>query len=315
MRHITLRHWRSFEAAAACGSFSRAADALALTQPAVSMQIAQMEKAVGRPLFDKNGRPMRLTAAGQLMLRHARALLAEQRAAEDAVATLAGRFSGLLRLGLVAPANYFVPALLQAFRLDHPGVQVQLLMDKREALLTRLQDQRLDLAICGYPPGDTDLEALAFARHPHLMVVQGLHPLAAHGAVAWADLAGEPVVLREHGSVTRQLMAHLLEVHRLRLPVAAELPGNESVKQAVMAGLGLSLMSAHAIQLELEVARLAALPLPDIPLRLDWCLLYPRDQPLSEAARGMREILLRDGRALTACRLDAAPALVVPTNR
>lgn len=307
MKDINLRHWRSFEIAASCGSFSRAAEALALTQPAVSVQIRQLEDAVGLPLFDKNARPMALTPAGEVLLRHARALLAEVHSAEDAMATLAGRFAGILRLGLVAPSNYFAPALLQGFQRRHPQVRVEVVMDKRDALLAQLADYQLDLAISGYPPGESDVEALTFAHHPHLVVVAGNHPLARRRHVDWAELAQEPVVLRERGSATRQFMEHVLEVRRLRPPVAAELPGNETVKQAVMAGLGLSLMSAHAIQLELEVGRLAVLPLADTPRRMDWCLLFPRDRPLSLAAAQMRDFLLAEGPSITACRLSGHP--------
>lgn len=300
---INLRHWRSFEAAAAFRSFSRAAESLEVTQPAVSVQIRQLEDAVGLPLFDKQARPMVLTPAGQVMLRHARAVMAEVQSAEDAVVALAGGLTGVLRLGLVAPSNYFAPALLHAFRMRHPKLRVQVVMDKRDTLLTQLVEYQIDLAISGYPPSESDVEATTFARHPHLVVVAADHPLAGREALAWADLAHEPVVLRERGSATRQFMEHVLEARRLRPPVAAELPGNETVKQAVMAGLGLTLMSAHAIQLELEVGRLAALALPDTPKRLDWCLLSSRDRPLSQAATLMRDFLLAEGPALTACRL------------
>jgi LysR family transcriptional regulator, low CO2-responsive transcriptional regulator len=303
MKDISLRHWRSFEAAAAFGSFSRAAEALELTQPAVSMQLKQLEDAVGLLLFDKQARPMVLTPAGQVMLRHARAILAEVRVAEDAVAALAAGLQGLLNLGVVAPANYFVPALLQAFHRRHPQLRVQLVVDKRDALLAQLAEYRLDLAITGYPPAEADVEALTFAHHPHVVVVAANHPLAGREAVAWTELAHEPVVLRERGSVTRQFMEHIWQNRKLRPPIAAELPGNETVKQAVMTGLGLSLMSAHVIQLELEAAKLAVLPLPDTPKRLDWCVLQRRDRELGAAAASLRDFLVAEGAVLTACRV------------
>jgi len=309
MKDINLRHWRSFEVAAACGSFSRAAEALDVTQPAISVQIRQLEDAVGMPLFDKQARPMSLTPAGQVLLRHARAVLAEVHSAEDAMATLAGSFSGVIRLGLVAPANYFAPRLLQGFKQHNPGVRVQVVMDKRDTLLAQLSDYQIDLAISGYPPGECDVEAVTFAHHPHLVVAAADHALAGRDHVDWADLAKQAIVLRERGSATRQFMEHVLESRRLRPPVAAELPGNETVKQAVMAGLGVSLMSAHAIQLELEVGRLAVLPLPDTPKRMDWCLLSPRDRPLSRAAEQMRDYLQAEGAAITACRITAQSAV------
>lgn len=303
MKDINLRHWRSFEIAAACGSFSKAAEALDVTQPAVSVQVRQLEEAVGMPLFDKNARPMALTAAGQVLLRHARAVMAEVHLAEDAMLTMAGNFAGILRVGLVAPSNYFAPRLLQAFRHQQPKVRVHFVLDKRDMLLAQMADHQIDLVISGYPPGDSEVEALTFGHHPHVVVVAAEHPLAQRQSVNWADLADEPVVLRERGSATRQFMEHVLEARRMRPRVAAEFPGNETVKQAVMAGLGLSLMSAHAIQLELAAGRMAVLNLPDTPRRLDWCLLSCRDRPLTLAAKQMRDFLLAEGPALTACRL------------
>lgn len=303
MKDISLRHWRSFEAAAAFGSFSRAADALDVTQPAVSMQIKQLEDSVGLPLFDKQARPMMLTPAGHVLVRHARAILAEVRVAEDAVLSLASGLQGWLNLGLVMPANYFGPALLKAFARRHPQLKVRITVDKRDALLAQLGEYRLDMAITGYPPAEADVEALTFAHHPHVFVVNAEHALALRDKVAWNEIAQEPVVLREAGSATRQFMEHLLQARSLRPPVAAELQGNETVKQAVMSGLGLSLLSAHAIQVELEARRLAVLQLPDMPKRLDWCIVHRRDRTLSPAALTLRDFLVAEGPALTACLL------------
>ena len=304
MNNISLRHWRSFEAAAAFGSFSRAAEALDLTQPAVSMQLRQLEEAVGTGLFDKQARPMQLTPSGQVLLRHARAILAEVRIAEDAVMALAAGCKGLLHLGMVTPANYFAPQLVQLLRRRHPELQLDVRIDKRDALLAQLAEYRLDLAITGYPPAESDVEATTFARHPHVLIAAADHPLASAAQVRWDQLAHEPIVLRERGSATRQFMEHLLQARSLRPPVAAELQGNETVKHAVMAGLGLTLISAHAVQVELEAGRLAVLRLPEMPKRLDWCVLHRRDRALAPEARTLRELLVAEGSALTACRVE-----------
>lgn len=304
MKNISLRHWRSFEAAAALGSYSRAAEVLEITQPAVSVQLKQLEDAVGSALFDKNARPMQLTQAGQALLRHARAILAEVRIAEDAVMALSTGMQGLLRIGMVAPANYFAPTLLRACARRYPQIHLQITLDKRATLLSQLAEYQIDLAITGYPPAEADVEAITFAHHPHVVIVSADHPLAGRAQVDWADLVNEAVVLREHGSATRQFMEHVWQARSLRPPIAAELPGNETVKLAVMAGLGLSLMSAHAIQIELEAGRLAVLPLPDTPMRLDWCALHRRDRPLSTTAQTLRDFLIEEGSAITACRLN-----------
>ncbi len=304
MNDISLRHWRSFEAVAALGSFSRAAETLEVTQPAISMQIKQLEDAVGLLLFNKQARPIMPTPAGQVLLRHARAILAEVRVAEDAAEALAAGLLGVLHLGVVMPANYFAPKLLQEFGRAHPQLRVQLTVDKRDALLIHLAEYRLDLAITGYPPAEADVEALTFARHPHVIVAGADHPLAGRAALDWSELRHEPIVLREAGSATRQFFEHLLQARALRPPVAVELQGNETVKQAVMAGLGISLMSAHAIQVELEAGRLAVLCLPDMPKWLDWCLLHRRDRPLSTAAQALLDFLVAKGPELTSCRVS-----------
>jgi len=270
----------------------------------ISLQIKQLEEAVGIALFDKQARPMVLTPAGHVLLRHARAILAEVRVAEDAALALASGLQGMLNLGVVMPAHYFAPALLQAFGRSHPQLRVHVTVDKRDTLLLQLAEYRLDLAITGYPPAEADVEALTFAHHPHVMVAAASHALTHREALDWPDLASEPVVLRERGSATRQFFEHLLQARSLRPPVAAELPGNETVKHAVMAGLGISLMSAHAIQVELEAERLAVLPLPDMPKRLDWCVLHRRDRPPSAAAQSLRDFLLAEGPALTTCRVS-----------
>jgi LysR family transcriptional regulator, low CO2-responsive transcriptional regulator len=300
---ISLRHWRSFEAAASLGSFSRAADALGVTQPAISMQLRQLEEAVGFALFDKQVRPMALTSLGQALLLHARAILAEVRLAEDAAVALASGSQEFLRVGVVEPANYFAPNLVQAFGSAHPQLRVRIAVDRRDALLDQLAQCRLDLAIMGFPPAEADVEALTFAHHPHVVVANANHPLAVQAEVAWGELEHHPVVLREPGSSTRRFMENVWHARGLRPPVSAELQGNETVKHAVMAGLGISLMSAHPIQVELAARRLSVLRLQDMPSRLDWCVLHRRERPLSQAARMLRDFLVERGPALTACRV------------
>jgi DNA-binding transcriptional LysR family regulator len=310
LQGASLRHWRSFEATAAFGSVSRAAEALDLAQSVVSVQVRQLEEALRTPLFEKRARPMVLTAQGQVMLRHARAILSEVRMAEDAALTLAQGLEGVLHLGLVMPAHYFVPALIKAFAVRSPRVSVQVTLARRDMLLTQLAECRLDLALMGYPPAEADVEAETFARHPHVVVAPAGHALAGR-EVAWSELAAEPIVLREAGSSTRQLMEHMWQSRSLRPAVAAVLPGNETVKAGVMAGLGISLMSAHAVQVELQAGRLGLLRLPDTPLLLDWCVVRRRDRPPSAAARAFSDLLMQQGVALTACPAGGA-SLPVP---
>lgn len=302
LKGINLRHWRSFEATATLGSVSRASEALEIAQSVVSVQVKQLEEAIGCPLFEKRARPMVLTTQGQVMLRHARAILSEMRMAEDAAIALAHGMEGVLHLGMVMPANYFAPLLVRKFSARHPTLRIEVSVGKRAALLTELAEYRLDLAITGYPPVEAEVDAQTFARHHHVIVAPANHPLAGRD-LAWSDLADEPVVLREIGSSTRQLMEHVWQSRGIRPHTVLTLPGNETVKSAVMSGLGISLMSAHAIQVELDCRRLSVLRLPQTPLSLDWCVLHRRDRPLSVVAARFREMLLEDGLELTACRL------------
>ncbi len=301
MKDLTLRHWRSFEAAAAFGSFSRAAEALEVTQPAISMQIKQLEDAVGLALFDKQARPMALTPAGQVMLRHARAILAEVRMAEDAVLSLAAGLQGVLHLGVVAPAHYFVPALLQAFHRRHPQLKVQVAVDKRDHLLTQLAEVRLDLAITGYPPAEAEVQADVFARHPHCIIAPPEHPLAASRDIPWSQLRGETFVMREVGSATRAFLEHLLQMQRMQVRADIELQGPEAVKAAVMAGMGISFASAHTFQSELAAGRLVVLDVQGMPKQLDWCVLSRRDTPLTATQQQLREHILQQGAQAAAC--------------
>ena len=306
MKNLTLRSLRIFEATAACASFSRAAEQLELTQPAVSMHIRQLESEVGMPLFDKQGRPLSLTDAGRELLVHARAILAQVRVAEDALGSLQGALRGQLHLGVVATAHYFAPLLMQAFRQRHPEVRMKLSLDKRDVMLAALAEHRLDVVIAGFPPALAEVEAEPFARHPHCIVAPAGHRLASQRQIEWAALRDEPFLFREPGSATRQFLEYLLQSKALQVNRATELHGNETVKQAVMAGMGISFMSAHTFQVEAEVGRLVVLDVVEMPKMLDWCVLHRRDAALTGVNAAFRDFVLERGAGLVACRHGGA---------
>lgn len=303
MKNLTLRQLRAFEAAAASLSFSRAAEQLSLTQPAISMQIRLLEDDVGLPLFRKQGRQLQLTDAGQELLRHARTVLAVIKLAEDSLTALQGSTRGQLHLGVVPTANYFAPLLMMAFRQRFPEVKLKLSVDRRDAILAMLNEHRIDVAIAGYPPSEADVEAEAFARHPHCIVAAPGHPLVGKRSIAWEALRAEPFIFREPGSATRGFLEHLLQAQSLQVNVTMELSGNETIKQAVMAGMGISFMSAHAFQIERAAGRMAVLDLVDMPKLLDWCLLHRRESVLSGVNAAFREFVLEQGAALTRCEV------------
>lgn len=306
MKNLTLRQLQVFDAVAQTLSYSAAAEALGITQPAVSMLMRQLEADAGVPLMLRQGRRMDLTHAGTMLLRHARSILEQVRIAEEGLASIKGGTGGHLHLGVVSTANYFAPRLLTEFQRRMPGVTFKLTVARRDELLAMLQNHRLDVAIAGHPPGEADVEAETFARHPHCIVAPADHPLAKRRRLRWTDLARAPFIFREPGSATRQFLEHLMASQSLRVKVGIELDGNETVKQAVMAGLGLTFMSAHAFQVELQAGLIAILDLEGMPKQLDWCLLHRRDTVLSGVTAAFREFVLEDGAALVACRTASA---------
>lgn len=312
MKPLNLRHLRLFETIASCGSFSRAAEQLDMSQPAVSMQLRQLEGDLGTVLFERPQR-QRLTDAGQALLHHARVLLAQARAAEEAMgvyeaesgsvaADLRGA-RGLLHLGVVSTAHYFAPRLLHEFHRRHPEVRLKLTVAKRSEVLAMLQEHRLDLAITGYPPSEADLEAASFARHPHCIVAHPDHPLARRRGLDWADLRDEHFIFRESGSATRQFLEHLLQSQSIQVKPGMELAGNETIKQAVMCGMGISFLSAHAFQVELNAGLMVVLDVKDMPKHIDWCFLQRRDTVLAGVNAAFRQFVFEEGAQLAACRV------------
>lgn len=312
MKPLTIRALQVFDAVATSGSFSRAAEQLQMSQPAVSMQVRQLESALGVALFDLQHR-QQLTDAGRDLLQHARIVQAQLRAAEAAVSlyghTGQGRVGGmglrgLLHLGVVSSAHYFAPALMKAFAEQHPGVRMKLSLGTRAEILALLQERQLDIAISGYPPTEADLEATTFARNPHCIVVAPGHPLAGRARLRWPDLREERFILREPASATRQFLESLLQSQSIQPPSGIEMAGNESVKQAVMCGLGISFLSAHTFQVELQAGLIAVLDLVEMPKWLDWCIVQRRDRTLDGVHAALRDFVIAHGADWARCRLN-----------
>jgi DNA-binding transcriptional LysR family regulator len=306
LKNLTLRQLRLFEAVATQLSYSRAAELMSVTQPAVSMQVQQLEAELGLQLLVKSGKRVSLSQAGDEMLRQARRILNQVTMAEEAIGAFhntEGGHGGLLHLGVVSSAHYFAPALLMAFAKHWPSVKFKLTVDRRETILAMLQDHQLDVAIAGYPPSEADVEAETFAQNPHCVVAAANHPLAKKRRIHWDALRDEPFIFREPGSATRQFFDHLLQAQSLPVRVTMELSGNETIKQAVMAGMGISFLSAHTFQVEIEAGKLAVLHMEDMPKMLDWCLLHRRDTNLVGVNSAFRSFVLEHGMRLVQCRM------------
>jgi DNA-binding transcriptional LysR family regulator len=296
MKDATVRQLQIFDAAARTLSFSRAAELLRLTQPAVSMQIRQLEHFAGVPLFERTGRRLHLTDPGEELVLHARAVLRALEEADEAFAAMKGLRGGRVRLAVVSTAKYFAPRLIARFVRAHPGVKLQLQVDNRDAVVRTLAANDVDLALMGRPPGELELVASPFADHPHVVIAPPDHPLAQRRRVEVDALAAEAFLVREVGSGTRMAMERFFRERGVALRVAMEMPSNETIKQAVMAGLGLSFISAHTIALELAAGALAVVHAPGLPVVRQWYVLHRAEKRLSPAAEAFRAFVLEHGR-------------------
>jgi len=299
VRNATLRQLKVFECVARHASFTRAAGELHLTQPAVSLQVKELESHVGMPLFEHVGRRIHLTPAGDEMLLHSRAIIARFRDAEEAMLTLRGS-AGTLRVGVISAGDYFLPRILAGFLRAHPGVALDLAVVNRSELLARLADNRTDLAIMTRPPSRAEAVSAAFSPHPYVIVASPAHPLAARRRIPVATVLRERFIVREHGSETRNVMARAFGASWGKLDVAMEIGRTETIKQAVIAGLGISFLSAHTVAAECQAGHLAVLDVQGFPLVLDWYVAHHRSKRLPPVAAGFRALLLERGALLVA---------------
>lgn len=275
-----------------------------MTQPAVSIQLKQLEHIVGSPLFEQMGRRKHLTRAGAELARHARIVLAQLRQADEALVRLSGPESGMLDVASTTTAEYFVPRLLAAFRRSRPGLSVRLAVKNREAVIRDLTDNTIDLAVMGRPPGGLDATAVAFAKHPLAIIAAPDHPLAGRRRVRLDQLLQEPFLIREYGSGTRDAMERAFAAKRFEPRETIEIGPNEAIKQAVMSGMGLGFVSLHTVAVELATSRLVVLPVVGMPVMRQWYAIHRKTKRLSPAATAFRNFLVTHG----ASQLDASMA-------
>jgi len=300
MRSATLRQLRTFTEVARRLSYTAAAKSLHLTQPAVSMQLRQLEQAAGLPLLEQLGRRVHLTDAGRELLRYAAGISDLLREAEDAMKALQGVGGGELSIAVTSTAKYFAPRLLAEFRRSHPEARLRLAVSNREAVVRELTDNTVDLAVMGRPPRGLDTEAAPFARHPIAIIAAPDHPLVARKRLPLERLAGETFIIRERGSGTRAAMEHVFAERGFKAGETLEMSSNETIKQAVMAGMGIAFLSMHTIGLELRAGRLALLAVNGLPVMREWYVIHRRGKRLSPAAQAFKSFLLEQGAALIA---------------
>ncbi len=318
MKHATLRQLKVFEAVARLASYSRAAEELHLTQPAVSTQIRKLEGHAGLPLFEQLGKKIYLTAAGTELLHHCHLIIRQFEDAEAAMSHFKGVAGGRLNVAVISAGDYFLPSLLVEFARRHEGVELNLSVHNRGDLLTQLADNLTDLAIMVRPPEDAFTLAEPFAPHPYVVVAPVAHPLCGERGITLPRLVRERFIVREASSDTRIALTDVLGRHDAQLNVVLEVKSTETIKQAVIAGMGVAFISGHTVSRELRDGSLVSLDVQGFPVRLNWYLVQRRNKRLPPVALAFREFLLAEGSALVDRFVPVptqAPAQAAPRSR
>lgn len=278
---LSLRQLRALKAVIETGSISRAAEDLALTPPAVHSQLKHLEETFGCALVDRSAPGgFAATLEGRVLVEAYDRAWAGLTLAIHRIDALQRGQTGTVVLGVVSTAKYFAPALVARIKAVHPDIDIVLQVGNRDLILSRLSDGALDLAVMGRPPRDPPVNAVLLGDHPHVMIAPPGHPLATKSPLAVDDILDQTFLMREPGSGTRILaMRYLDQIGSGRPYDAVEAESNETIKQSVMAGLGIALISFHTVHEELASGRLAALPAPGMPIIRKWFLLHRTDQP------------------------------------
>ncbi|MCC6302151.1 MAG: LysR family transcriptional regulator [Gammaproteobacteria bacterium] len=295
-RHASLRQLQVFEAIARLGSFTKAADELALTQPTLSIQIRKLTEVIGLPLFEQIGKRVYLTNCGRILLQATRELFDTFSRLDMQMADLKGLKSGHLNLAVVTTAKYFAPRVLGEFCRRYPGIEVALKVTNRERLLERMVDNMDDLYIMGQPPESPEVVFEPFLLNPIVIVAPRNHPLAAEKAIPLERIAQEPFIMREPGSGTRMAIERVFKEHGIGLQVRIELGSNEAIKQIVASGMGIAGLSQHALIWEAPMGEIALLDVRGFPLDWHWYVGYPAGKQLSVVAQAFHTFLQEEGR-------------------
>lgn len=315
MFNVSLRQLRTFVAVARHLSFARAAEELHLTAPAVSMQIRDLEAAIDLPVFERSGRAVTLTTTGEYLLVHARRMMTTLKEAEDTVARLRGVQAGRITVGMVGTAQYFLPRLLAQFRVEYPGIDVRLSVGNRDQLGRQLQDREVDLAVMGRPPRMIETRSEAFAPNPLAVIAAADHVLAGARAISPARLELEPFIVRENGSGTRAAMESFFRDQHISPPLIMEMSSNETIKQAVIANMGLTLLSLHTLGLEYTAGQLVVLDVSGLPLMRAWHVVNLGQMRLSPAAEAFRDFVLERGETLLQALFPVLPQTAARKRR
>lgn len=305
MHHVSFRQLQSLVLVARHESVSRAADAMHLTQPAVSLQLRTLEQIAGMALTRKVGRNIQLTAAGEVMAEFSERILRLWEQATDELAALQGVTSGTLRIGAVTTAEHLLPPLLVPFTLKRPDVRLKLQVGNRTEIINMLARHEIELAIMGTPPRELRTNAARFARHPMAFVASPPHPLMKKKKITLNDVLAANLMVRERGSGTRTAVEKLLREEGHAAEFGSEVSSNEAIKRMVSAGLGVGFLSVHACGLEFETGLLAMLPMTQNPVEADWHIMHLTDQPIPKVAASFQDFVIENGQELVHKELES----------
>lgn len=292
MIHATLHQLKVFEATARHGSFTRAAEELYLTQPTVSMQVKQLTKSIGLPLFEQVGKRLYLTDAGRELFTTCKEIFSQLEKLEMTVADLKGMKQGKLKLAVITTAKYFLPRLLGPFCQKYPGVDVSLIVTNHERVIERLANNQDDLYVMSQLPDNFDIKAHPFLDNPLVVVAPRKHPLVGEKNISLSRLSEETFIMRETGSGTRRAFQKLLDEQGLEVKVRLELGSNEAIKQAIAGGLGLSVLSQHTLTPEMSNDEFAVLDVQEFPIPRQWYVVHLAGKQLSVVAHTFFDYLL-----------------------
>lgn len=296
LRDATLRQLRALAIVARSGSYTAAATSIGVTQPAVSLQIQTLQERMGLPLFERANGRLVPTQAGALLValsQHIETLVLET---ERQLAAMRAGQGGQVSIGAVSTAKYFVPFIISAFQQAHPNIEVRLVIGNRGEVLSLIRNNKLDLAIMGRPPDDLVLENQKLGDHPHVIICAPDHRLAGAISIDLAALGGETFLVREPGSGTRTLMERYFADHQIAARIGMEIASNETIKQAVMAGLGMAFISGHVIAAEVADGRIVVVQVKGLPLLREWFVIRRPERALLPAAARMYAFLSEQGR-------------------
>ena len=298
LRDITIRQLRAVAAITRTGKITLAAHELCLTPPAVTEQLKLLEDRLGLRLFQRTRAGLMPTDAGVHLAETAARMEALLSVSAEQLRALKGLDGGRVIIGVVGTAKYYAPQLAAAFAECYPKIELQLRIGNRSEIVAALASYEIDVAIMGRPPEGVPVKRASFGPHPHIVIAPPTHPLTTEcGPIERQRLAGEKMLVREAGSGTRRLFEKLFAgIAPAQPSIRIEISSNETIKQAVMAGLGIAFISAHTVELEVQTERLAILNIEGLPAWREWFLMHREDKELTPAAEAFWQFVLEKGR-------------------